>query len=201
MFRILRLFHSEEETVEENVKTSAEQSIEEAYQSANSNYVTPIRPTRPPNMNATYLSGRGKNCPAVRNKVKYEKCLVTPIENKRVSKASFVVANWGISTTAQQRVQNPILRQLAMRSYNVDDMGEDLHNHCRMVFTDEGGSVVRLVFFPGVEINQIIEFASSLHNRPVAEFLFKIGQGQENDDEIVVYYACPNDNGFFEYHN
>jgi hypothetical protein len=59
----------EEETVEENVKTSAEQSIEEAYQSANSNYVTPIRPTRPLNMNATFSSGRGKNCPAVKDKV------------------------------------------------------------------------------------------------------------------------------------
>jgi hypothetical protein len=80
--------------------------------------------------------------------------LVTAIENKRISKASFVVANWGTSTTAHQRVQNPSLRQLAMRSYNVDDMGEDLHNHCRMVFTDKGGSVVRFVFFPGAENNQ-----------------------------------------------
>jgi hypothetical protein len=129
-------------------------------------------------------------------------------ENQKRHEVAFIVCNWGISTAAHKIVQKPTLRELCMQSYNTPDLG-NLAGIAHLVRTDKGGSVVRFEFtigphFTAVEVamayQDIVEFASKIHNRLVAEFLFKATPVPA--DEIVVYYACPNGpSGYFTYNH
>lgn len=123
----------------------------------------------------------------------------------KVKQKRYVLANWGISNPVNPKLLNIV------RKFECEERRDFIEDKlCRLEITDRGGSVVRYIFEDEAEDDKIIQLASQLHRRLTIELFYKCAlcRREEPDrvpetstpgDEIVVYFACTSQQGFFEY--